>query len=277
MTGIRLLATDLDGTLLRPDGSVSAETRDALARARGAGFPVVFVTGRPPRWMDAVAAVTGHAEVAVCGNGAVLLDVAQRHVLQRHEIHADVGVEVVRRLRRMTGTSTLFAVERVAPGPLPHAPAARTPARPGQGEQLAASGDVIKILARVDAPLSLADDFLAHARAELADLVEVTHSSGAVLLECGPFGVTKAGALAGVAADRGVPREHVAAVGDMPNDLDMLAWAGHSFAVATGHAAAIATAAAVLPGPLDDGVAGLLERIVAEYVGALRDPDHRPT
>ena len=45
----RLLATDLDGTLLRPDGSVSERTVTALSRAREVGFPVLFVTGRPPR------------------------------------------------------------------------------------------------------------------------------------------------------------------------------------------------------------------------------------
>ena len=59
--GISLVATDLDGTLLRPDTTVSAFTVDTLARARAAGLPVVVVTGRPPRWIVPVAAATGHA------------------------------------------------------------------------------------------------------------------------------------------------------------------------------------------------------------------------
>ena len=57
---VRLIATDLDGTLLRPDLAVSTRTIDTLARARAVGMPVVFVTGRPPRWIPPVVEVTGH-------------------------------------------------------------------------------------------------------------------------------------------------------------------------------------------------------------------------
>ena len=49
--GVRMLASDLDGTLLRSDNTVSQATRDALAAAESAGLVVAFVTGRPPRWL----------------------------------------------------------------------------------------------------------------------------------------------------------------------------------------------------------------------------------
>ena len=52
--GVGLLASDLDGTLVRHDGTVSAFTRETLTAARDSGVPVVFVTGRPPRWMPPV-------------------------------------------------------------------------------------------------------------------------------------------------------------------------------------------------------------------------------
>ncbi|WP_205856984.1 HAD hydrolase family protein, partial [Phytoactinopolyspora endophytica] len=48
----RVVATDLDGTLLRSDGSVSPRTLAALRRAEDAGATVIFVSGRPPRWLD---------------------------------------------------------------------------------------------------------------------------------------------------------------------------------------------------------------------------------
>src|SRR5690349_130880 len=51
----RLVATDLDGTLLRPDGTVSPRTAGALVRAADAGVEVVFVTARPPRWLQELA------------------------------------------------------------------------------------------------------------------------------------------------------------------------------------------------------------------------------
>ncbi|MDQ1721635.1 MAG: hypothetical protein QOI26_1369, partial [Pseudonocardiales bacterium] len=71
---IKLLASDLDGTLLRSDNTVSQATRDALAAAEAAGLIVVFVTGRPPRWLHEVAEATGHRGVAVSANGALTYD-----------------------------------------------------------------------------------------------------------------------------------------------------------------------------------------------------------
>ena len=71
---IRLSATDLDGTLLRDDQSVSPRTVAALAAAEAAGVEVFFVTGRPARWMDVVSEhVHGHG-LAICGNGAAVVD-----------------------------------------------------------------------------------------------------------------------------------------------------------------------------------------------------------
>ncbi|MGN6240353.1 MAG: HAD family hydrolase, partial [Cellulosimicrobium cellulans] len=55
----RVVATDLDGTLLRSDGTVSERTRAALRAAEDAGVEVVFVTARPPRWLDQLADVVG--------------------------------------------------------------------------------------------------------------------------------------------------------------------------------------------------------------------------
>ena len=73
---IRLVATDLDGTLLRSDNTVSDRTRAALKAADAAGLVVVFVTGRPPRWLDAVvdvlpSAALGNALRTALTTGAV--------------------------------------------------------------------------------------------------------------------------------------------------------------------------------------------------------------
>ena len=78
---IRLIATDLDGTLLRSDNCVSERTRAALRAADDAGLLIAFVTGRPTRWLDEVVETTGHLGVAVGANGAVLYDLATGTVL----------------------------------------------------------------------------------------------------------------------------------------------------------------------------------------------------
>nr|WP_284288788.1 HAD family hydrolase [Angustibacter aerolatus] len=74
MQRVRMVATDLDGTLVRADGTVSPRTVAAVQACRAAGVHVVYVTGRPPRWMQAVVEQTGHGGAAICGNGAVVVD-----------------------------------------------------------------------------------------------------------------------------------------------------------------------------------------------------------
>ena len=61
----RLVASDLDGTLLKADGTVDDRTRAAIAEAEAAGALVVFCTARPHRWMRPLAQETGHHGVAV--------------------------------------------------------------------------------------------------------------------------------------------------------------------------------------------------------------------
>ncbi|MDQ1603396.1 MAG: hypothetical protein QOE01_1241, partial [Actinomycetota bacterium] len=70
----RLVATDLDGTIVPKSGEISDRTVLGLRRVEAAGVPVVFVTGRPTRWMHGIAERTGHTGLAVCSNGAVVYD-----------------------------------------------------------------------------------------------------------------------------------------------------------------------------------------------------------
>jgi hydroxymethylpyrimidine pyrophosphatase-like HAD family hydrolase len=111
----RLIATDLDGTLLRDDKSVSERTVAALAAAEEAGIEVFFVTGRPARWMDVVSDhVHGHG-LAICGNGAAVVDLhggpgAHRFVKVR-ELARENALDAVR-LVREAAPGTVFAVEQ---------------------------------------------------------------------------------------------------------------------------------------------------------------------
>jgi Cof subfamily protein (haloacid dehalogenase superfamily) len=268
--GVRLVASDLDGTLLRHDGSVSAFTVDTFARARTAGLPVVFVTGRPPRWMPEVVRATGHAGIGVCANGAIVLDLATERVLDAHPIGASSLDDVVATLRAEV-PGVAFGVEWVPTGEptpfahehdyLPRYPVAEAE-RADDVRDLARGRDVVKLLARVPSGHD-ADSFVAHALDHVAHLVTVTHSdSQDVLLEMSALGVTKGSTLATHAARLGVDRRQVAAVGDMPNDVPMVAWAGVGLAVESAHPDVRAAAAAVLPDPDDDGVARLVAAVL---------------
>ena len=65
----RAVASDLDGTLLRSDGTLDERSRRALAAVEGQGVMVVICTARPARWMRPLAEATGHRGVAICANG----------------------------------------------------------------------------------------------------------------------------------------------------------------------------------------------------------------
>ena len=85
----RLIATDLDGTLTRPDGSVSPRSAQALAAVSAAGSRVLLVTGRPVRWLTRVYNFLPEPYPAVCANGAVLFDPVADAIVSAHVIPAD--------------------------------------------------------------------------------------------------------------------------------------------------------------------------------------------
>jgi len=270
VTRIRLVATDLDGTLITHDGVVSVRTRDALAAVERAGMHLVFVTGRPPRWMASVVEATGHAGVAICANGAVVYDLRSESVESVRLLAAGPAREAVRRLREVL-PDVAFAVERVGPARRLDIEFAREPgyvprwpspgdAPTGPAEELV-DGGVVKLLARH--PEHLGDALLLTAEAVLGGVAEVTHSNPAdSLLEISALGVSKASTLEQLAASLGIGADEVVAFGDQPNDLPMLAWAGTSYAVANAHPSVLAAVDRHAAAVHDDGVAQVLETLL---------------
>jgi hypothetical protein len=85
----KLVASDVDGTLLDPMEGVTARTAAVVARTQAAGTPFVLVSGRPPRWIPRVAKAAGVSGYAVCANGAVLYDIGSDQVLGSHTLSAE--------------------------------------------------------------------------------------------------------------------------------------------------------------------------------------------
>lgn len=111
------------------------------------------------------------------------------------------------------------------------------------------------------------DDFLTVARLAIGDRANVTRSSPSALLEISGPGVSKASTLALCCAERGISHEEVIAFGDMPNDVEMLTWAGRSYAMGNAHPAVIAAASGRTVANNEDGVAVVIEQIIAELPG----------
>jgi hydroxymethylpyrimidine pyrophosphatase-like HAD family hydrolase len=117
----------------------------------------------------------------------------------------------------------------------------------------------IKLLVR---QLDASSDVMAAAVSELlgAGHLDVTFSTGYGLIELSAPGVTKATGLARLAGELGVARADVLALGDMPNDLSMLRWAGHGVAMANAHPAVLESADEITALNSEDGLALILER-----------------
>ncbi|MFI6324655.1 HAD family hydrolase [Nonomuraea sp. NPDC050556] len=259
----RLVATDLDGTALRTDGTISSRTAAAFARVEDAGAVLVFVTGRPPRWMSSVAGAVRHRGLAVCANGALIYDLHTERIVESHLIDTEVLGEVVAALRANV-PELAFSVEYE--GGFAH----ESEFRLGGWDKKAVAGlrvgtstltsrPCAKLLALhpemdPDRLHATVDDLVGH-------LVTATHSSGRALIEMSAQGVTKATALATLAERNDIKPAQVVAFGDMPNDLPMLSWAGTSYAVANAHPDVLAAVDHVTAANNDDGVAQVLEEL----------------
>jgi Cof subfamily protein (haloacid dehalogenase superfamily) len=259
----RLVATDLDGTLLRSDGTIGARTREAIARLEARGIPVVLCTARPPRVVGPLAQATGHRGTAVCSNGSVIWDLHTEMPVDSFPFAARTAREVVARLRD-TLPDAAWAVERHdvfahEPRYVPHWPV--------PDDTVIAEIEVLlaepALQLMVRHPSLTGDELLAHARELVSGLAELSHSSSVdALLEIGAAGVSKASALAVLCERHGIDRAEVLAFGDMPNDLAMLQWAGHSVAVANAHAEVMEIADEMTTSNDQDGVAQVLERLL---------------
>ena len=265
----QLFATDLDGTLLNSSGGISTANVAALRSAQDSGLHVVFVTGRPPRWMAEIGHITGNHGHAICANGALVLDVATGEVLQANYLDRDLGIDVVNRLRRIDPDIS-FAVElaeevsfMIDENYRPRWETQQEVPRVAV-EEMFNSGKVIKLLARPSEHAKLdADQFVSAAESVASDIVDLTHSNiFDVLLEMSPNGVNKGTALARFASNLGVSQSAVAAVGDMPNDVPMISWAGQGAAVSNAHESVKAVADVLLPSNDEDAVAVFIQQLL---------------
>jgi len=260
---IRLVATDLDGTLLRDDKTISVRTIAALRRAREAGMALVLVTGRPPRRLKIVAQELGVTGLAVCCNGAIVYDLAADAIVEHNTLTADLARQLVGALRE-AAPGVCFAVERGLV--FGHEPAYAysgqiaedEPPLSADAHALCAEAVTKLIVRHPEVPL---DDLLRISRVVAGEMAAVTHS-GAPFVEISAAGITKASALAGLCDRLGIAASEVIAFGDMPNDLPMLAWAGRSVAVANAHPDILAAVDEVTATNEDDGVAVVLERLI---------------
>lgn len=263
-----LIASDVDGTLLDADETVTARTRDAVAAAITGGATFVLATGRPPRWIGPVVDALGFAPMSVCANGAVLYDPSSDRIVSARTLSADVLAELAEIATRAIPGAGL-AVERVGNS----AHDAATPqfvSSPGYEhawlnpdntevslEDLL-SAPAVKLLIRKAGARS--SDMAAALAPHIGIEGDITYSTDNGLVEIVPLGISKATGIEEVARPLAIAADDVVAFGDMPNDVPMLAWAGHGVAMGNAHPEVLAVADEVTASNTEDGVARVLER-----------------
>ena len=258
----RLVATDLDGTLLRSDNTVSRASRDALAAVTAAGAAHIIVTGRSVPWTRHVLDDLGYQGLAVCGQGAQVYDAGTHRLLTSVTLDRQVAGLAIAKIEAEVGRVALAA------------------SRDGlAGEVLVGEGYVyhpeLPVIHMQDTtelwaePINkiylqhheLGDDALAQAAQAVAgDLVGVT-MAGEGIVELLPLGLTKATGLSLAARRLGVTAAETIAFGDMPNDVPMFAWAGYGVAMANAHPELKAVADEVTASNDEDGIAAVLLRV----------------
>ncbi|MFC9805069.1 HAD family hydrolase [Streptomyces griseoaurantiacus] len=261
----RLVATDLDGTLLRSDDTVSERTRDALAAATAQGAAHLVVTGRAVPWTRHILEELGYEGLAVCGQGAQVYDAGARRLLTSVTLDRQLAGVALAKIEAEVGPLHLAASRdgldgEVLAGP-GYALTGRLPAVPftDAGDLWAAPLNKIYI----QHP-TLSDDELAEAATRAAGGFVTVTMAGAGIVELLPLGLSTATGLSLAARRLGVKAAETIAFGDMPNDLPMFAWSGRGVAMANAHADLKAVADEVTASNDEDGIAVVLERLLSK-------------
>lgn len=267
----RVIATDLDRTLLRSDLTTSERTRAALDLAMERGAQVIAVTARPIRWLDRLTPCFGRLPHVIASNGAVCYDLATGVPYDALPFDPATLPVLLAGIRGALPAAR-FALEtargmvrepgyELSPFDLDDGDAGRRVVPFDDLPAAVSDEQVLKLLTTDRARESSV--MFAEALPAVGTLGHLTYSTNRGVLELGPPGITKASTLAAWCTARGIGPAEVVAFGDMPNDVPMLRWAGRSWAVANAAPEAKDAATGVAPGNDEDGVAQVLEELFA--------------
>ena len=261
----KLIATDLDGTIVAHYGFISDRTKIAFAAAHAAGIHIYFITGRPIRWMKEIKDNFNFG-LGVCGNGALLYDFINEKVLEEWSFSVEAQLETVKRLRQVippvsfaTEIGEDFLREKKY---VPRWDIGKDNVGVDLIEEVI-TAPALKMLARCSDGEFSSDEMLALASKALEGVATVTHSNSTdSLLEISAVGVSKGATLSRVAGRLGLTADDCVTFGDNPNDFSMLSWASRSWAMADGHPDLMKYAKFQTDPHQEDGVAKVIEQLL---------------
>ncbi|MER6618786.1 HAD family hydrolase [Streptomyces sp. NPDC000931] len=259
----RLVATDLDGTLLRGDHSVSRRTRDALAAATAAGAAHIVVTGRAAPWTRPILDDLGYEGLAVCAQGAQVYDAGAHRLLTSVTLDRQLAGVALAKIEAEVGPLYLAASRDGLDGEVLVGPGYEVvgalPATPFTDASDLWTAPLNKLY--IQHPTLTSDELADAATRAAGGFVTVT-MAGEGIVELLPLGLSKATGLSLAARRLGMKAAETIAFGDMPNDIPMFAWSAHGVAMANAHEELKAVADEVTTSNEDDGIAAVLERLL---------------
>ncbi|WP_406151862.1 HAD-IIB family hydrolase [Streptomyces sp. NBC_01012] len=260
----KLVATDLDGTLLRDDHTVSGPTREALAAATAAGAAHIVVTGRAVPWTRHILDDLGYEGLAVCGQGAQVYHAGEHRLLTSLTLDRQLAGLALAKIEAEVGPLALAASRDGLDGEVLVGPGYQVQEGPLPATFMSDSAEMWT------APLNkiyiqhpeLDDDALAKAAREaVGSLVNIV-MAGPGVVEVLPLGLSKATGLSLAARRLGIKASDTIAFGDMPNDIPMFGWAQHGVAMANAHDDLKAVAHEITASNEHDGIAVVLEELL---------------
>ena len=265
---IRLIALDLDGTLLDPAGRITQASKDAIARARAAGVRVVLNTGRPIQEAVWFAREAGCDALLSCLGGAAVVDGVRGETLRRWDMPEESGRRALELCLGREIELMIFAGEEIVVDPFSKESLSRTYPFPIFHSAAVVAEDPRAYLEERGLPLTKVHGDWNQARYPLEELgalpgVQLTASNDHDF-ELVPDRVDKGRAMALIALLYGVPLGETAAVGDSDNDLSMLRAAGLPIAMGNAPAAVREAARRTAPSNQEEGVAWAISRCLEE-------------
>jgi 5-amino-6-(5-phospho-D-ribitylamino)uracil phosphatase len=283
----RMIAIDLDGTLLTPDGSVSAPTRAAIHRALAAGLLVCFATGRNWTESQTVLDAVAHYDTAVFVGGAMVVDTKAGKTLHRMGMDAQLAREVCQIIESL-GFAALCLQDTARAGVDYLASASIELNDATRNWMVATTATIRRVpgLANYDHEHTIRVGLVALA-SEVAEVQQILRDRfgsrilcqclfvptyGVEVLEVFDPAVNKWQGVLQVAAMHGIMPQEIVAIGDDINDLPMIASAGLGVAMGNAKPEVQAAAKRVIGANHEDGLARFLEELVDQH---LVEPERR--
>jgi Cof subfamily protein (haloacid dehalogenase superfamily) len=262
----RLIALDLDGTLVDLSFQFSPRVKHAIAQAQQRGIAITLATGRSPISTRPFAEELNIRVPLICYQGGLI---AQRdgHVLHRASLDRNLAAQVIEFAQARNWHVNLYQDGWLYLTELRH-PVwfyesllnPQSQLVPDLYALLDHDPDKVLIVAEGNG-----DEILAELSARFDGRMQIVRSHD-LFIEANPLGVDKGNGLAWVADYLGVPQSQVMAVGDQDNDVPMVAWAGLGVAMGNGSLACKAAADWVAPPFEEDGAAAAIERFVLDEI-----------